>query len=69
MTRIDITRHAIVFTFCGVMVAVFGTMLIGLFDPRVNNADIFKLITHAFDLVLVALTSYLAGNAQVRKDP
>lgn len=59
----DFTRRAIVFTFCMVMVAVFGTLLFGLFDAKVNNDEIFKMMTHAFDMVLVSLTSYLGGRA------
>lgn len=59
----DLTKRVIVFTFCGVMAAVFGTLLLGLFDTKVDNAEIFKMMTHAFDMVLVSLTSYLGGRA------
>ena len=58
--------RAIVLTFCGVMVAVFGALLFGLFDPRVSNDDVFKMMTHDFDMILVALTSYLGGRASAK---
>lgn len=62
----DRTRTAIIFTFCAVMLMVFGTLLYGLFDTKVDNAEIFKLITHAFDMVMVGLTGYLGGRASVK---
>lgn len=68
MGQDDFTRRAIVFTFCAVMLIVFATLLYGLFDVRVNNDEIFKMITHAFDMILVSLTSYLGGRASVKSD-
>lgn len=64
----DIARRVIVFTFCGVLIAVFGTLLVALFNPLVSNDDIFKMMTHAFDMVLVSLTSYLGGRASAAKN-
>ncbi len=65
----DFARNAVVFTFCAVMLIVFGTMCWGLFDEKVDNGEIFKMIGHAFDMVLVALTGYLGGRASAKKDP
>ena len=61
-------QRAIIFTFCVIMVIVFGTMCYGLFDTHVNNDEIFKMIGHAFDMVLVALTGYLGGR-ESKKGP
>lgn len=64
----DQTKRIIIFTFCGVMVAVFSTMMIGLFRHEVDNDHIFAFVTHAFDLVLVSLTSYLGGRASAKAE-
>ena len=66
MDRDEATRRVIIFTFCGVMVAVFGTLLIGLFIDKIDNGEIFKMIGHDFDLILVALTSYMGGRNSVK---
>lgn len=59
----QLLSRAIVLTFCGVMLAVFGALLAGLFVSAVDNVEVFKMIGHDFDLILVALTSYLGGRA------
>jgi uncharacterized membrane protein YraQ (UPF0718 family) len=68
MSHDDFTRRAIVFTFCAIMVIVFGTLMAGLFHSAVDNAEIFKMLGHSFDMVLVALTGYLGGRASAKKD-
>lgn len=68
MDHDTLTKSAIVITFCLIMVIVFGTLCYGLFDSKVDNAEIFKMIGHAFDMVLVALTGYLGGRAS-KTDP
>lgn len=67
MEHDDFTKRAIILTFCGIMVIVFGTLCYGLFDTKVDNDQIFKMIGHAFDMVLVALTGYLGGRASKEK--
>lgn len=71
MTLDDFARAAIIITLCVVVVIVFGTLCFGLFDPRVSNDDIFKMLGHAFDMTIVALTGYLGGRASgaPKKDP
>ncbi len=63
----EFTKRAIVTTFCAILLMVFGTMCYGLFDTKVDNAEIFKMLGHAFDMVLVALTGYLGGRASAKK--
>jgi hypothetical protein len=64
----ELTRRAIVLTFCAVMAAVFFTLLLGLFFDTVDNAKIFEILTHSFDMILVALTGFLGGRASKSKD-
>lgn len=64
----EFERRAIVVTFCLVILMVFGTLLVGLFNASVDNDEIFKMMTHAFDMIMVGLTGYLGGRASVKKD-
>ena len=63
MTADNLTHRIIIGTFCVVMVTVFGTLCYGLFDAKVDNTEIFKMMGHAFDMILVALTGYMGGRA------
>ncbi len=63
MTPDDLTHRVIISTFCAVMIIVFGTLCYGLFDSKVDNTEIFKMMGHAFDMILVALTGYMGGRA------
>ena len=42
-----------------VVTVVFG--LIGLFDPRVDNNEVFKMITPAFNTIVGAMVGVIAG--------
>ena len=50
-----------------VMVVTVGVGLIGLFDPRVDNNEIFKMITPAFNTIVGAMVGVIAG-IQIGKD-
>jgi len=44
-----------------VVVATVGVVLAGLFDPIVDNAEIFKMITPAFNTIIGAFVGTIAG--------
>lgn len=44
-----------------VMVLMVAVGLVGLFDPRVDNNDIFKMITPAFNTIVGAMVGVIAG--------
>ncbi len=44
-----------------VMVVTVAVGLIGLFDPRVDNNEIFKMITPAFNTIVGAMVGVIAG--------
>lgn len=45
-----------------ILVAVIGAMLIGLFDPHVDNAEIFKILGPAFQTVVGAFVGVLSSS-------
>lgn len=48
-------------TLCLILLSMVAVMCIGLFDPVVNNADIFKLIAPAFQTIVGGFIGLLAG--------
>ena len=48
-------------TLCLVVVSMVWTLMDGLFDDRVNNDEIFKLIGPAFQTVIGGFIGLLAG--------
>jgi len=48
-------------TLCLVIFAMVATLLMGLFDQRVDNSEIFKLISPAFQTVVGGFIGLLAG--------
>jgi hypothetical protein len=54
---------AIVLLFCFVLVMTFGALLYGLYDPRVDNNEIFKVIASWGDKIVSALTVILGTKA------
>jgi len=49
------------FTLCIVVVGMVGVLMSGLFDPIVDNAEIFKLISPAFQTIVGGFIGLLAG--------
>jgi hypothetical protein len=49
------------FTLCVVVVGMVGVLMAGLFDPIVDNAEIFKLISPAFQTIVGGFIGLLAG--------
>ena len=48
-------------TLCIVVMGMVGVMLMGLFDEKVDNAEIFKLISPAFQTIVGGFIGLLAG--------
>jgi uncharacterized protein YqhQ len=49
------------FTLCLVVIGMVGVLMAGLFDPLVDNAEIFKLISPAFQTIVGGFIGLLAG--------
>ena len=49
------------FTLCLVIFGMVATMMYGLFDHAVDNSEIFKLISPAFQTVVGGFIGLLAG--------
>ena len=48
-------------TLCLVIFAMVATLMMGLFDQRIDNNEIFKLISPAFQTVVGGFIGLLAG--------
>ena len=49
------------FTLCVVVLGMVGVLMAGLFDEKVDNAEIFKLISPAFQTIVGGFIGLLAG--------
>jgi hypothetical protein len=49
------------FTLCIVIISMVGVLMGGLFDEKVDNAEIFKLISPAFQTIVGGFIGLLAG--------
>tara|TARA_R110000868_G_scaffold115032_4_gene307543 strand:+ start:88 stop:312 length:225 start_codon:yes stop_codon:yes gene_type:complete len=49
------------FTLCIVIISMVAVLMTGLFDPLVDNAEIFKLISPAFQTIVGGFIGLLAG--------
>ena len=56
-----VIMSAVTFTLCVVIVAMVCALMIGLFDTKVDNIEIFKLITPAFQTIIGGFIGILAG--------
>lgn len=56
-------------TLAAVIVAVIGALLIGLFDPIVDNKAIFGIIGPAFQTIVGAFVGFLSALAMPRDKP
>jgi len=48
-------------TLCVVVVGMVAVLMIGLFDEKVDNSEIFKLISPAFQTIVGGFIGLLAG--------
>ncbi|CAB4144894.1 hypothetical protein UFOVP468_72 [uncultured Caudovirales phage] len=51
------------------MTAVIFVFLAGLFDSKVNNDEIFKILGPAFQTIVGAFVGVLGGRAMRQNDP
>ena len=66
---ITVILMVVVFTLAVVVGSVVFVMLVALFDERVNNDEIFKLIGPAFNMIVGAFVGLLGGiSISRRKD-
>jgi hypothetical protein len=56
------------FTLCVVILGMVGVLMVGLFDPIVDNTEIFKLIGPAFQTIVGGFIGLLAGVKLSHKD-
>jgi hypothetical protein len=56
-------------TLCMILLSMVAVMCVGLFDPVVDNADIFKLIAPAFQTIVGGFIGLLAGIQVGQNEP
>lgn len=56
-------------TLCLILLSMVIVMCVGLFDPVVDNADIFKLIAPAFQTIVGGFIGLLAGIQVGQNEP
>lgn len=56
-------------TLCLILLSMVVVMCVGLFDPVVDNADIFKLIAPAFQTIVGGFIGLLAGIQVGQNEP
>ena len=64
MTQESLMRYIMIIvtaTLSLIIIAMVGTLMIGLFDERVDNNEIFKIITPAFSTVIGAFVGLMGG--------
>ena len=49
------------FTLCVVIIGMVAVLMAGLFNPLVDNAEVFKLISPAFQTIVGGFIGLLAG--------
>jgi len=49
------------FTLCIVVIGMVAVLMTGLFDEKVDNSEIFKLISPAFQTIVGGFIGLLAG--------
>ena len=61
MTTEDIIKLIVTATLCLVVLAVTFVLLAGLYDSRIENAEIFKMLAPPFSMIVGAFVGYMAG--------
>lgn len=59
--------RVVVITLAAILVAVISVMLIGLFDPIVDNKEVFAIIGPAFQTVVGAFVGVLSSTYRGRE--
>ena len=52
---------AVTITLCFVVAGMVGSLLVGLFDPTINNDKIFEIIGPAFQTVIGGFIGLITG--------
>lgn len=58
------TVRVATYTICAVVLAMVATMMIALFNPIVDNAEVFKIVGPAFQTVIGALVGYVVAKIE-----
>lgn len=61
MPNQEFIYKVVVLTLAAILVAVISILLIGLFDPLVDNKEVFKIIGPAFQTVVGAFVGIICG--------
>lgn len=59
--------RVVTITLAAILVAVIAAMLYGLFDQRVDNKDIFAILSPAFQTIVGCFVGILGGRALEKK--
>lgn len=54
-------------TLASILIAVIVAMLYGLYDPKVDNKDIFAILSPAFQTIVGVFCGILGGRALEKK--
>lgn len=61
--------YIVVFTLAAVMAAVIMVLLLGLFDPRVDNDKVFAILGPAFQTIVGCFVGILGSHVLSDKTP
>jgi hypothetical protein len=61
MTNNDKIVIVVTLTLCLVIVGMVGALIVGLFDPTINNDKIFEIIAPAFQTVIGGFIGLITG--------
>jgi hypothetical protein len=61
MTNNDKIVIVVTVTLCLVVVGMVGALIVGLFDPTINNDKIFEIIAPAFQTVIGGFIGLITG--------
>lgn len=53
----------VIYTLATVMITVIGVLLIGLFNPLVDNTKVFEILSPAFQTIVGAFVGIIGGRA------
>lgn len=56
-------------TLAAILIAVIAAMLYGLFEPKVDNKEIFAILGPAFQTIVGCFVGILGGRALEKKNP
>lgn len=63
----DFLYRVVICTLAAVILSAVLVLLVGLFDSRIDNKEIFAILGHAFDTVIGCFVGILGGKAMNRE--